>query len=92
MGAGATSRGSEKRGRPSQPSCSMASRPLCASPRTKQESVWMCREALGQAWRVRRTAHSSAILLEREGPARWCESEQLQGETQAEPAMQKGEP
>jgi hypothetical protein len=48
----------------------------------------MCREVLGQAWRAMRTAHSSAILLEREGPTRWCESEWLHGETQAEPVEQ----
>jgi hypothetical protein len=48
----------------------------------------MCREVLGQAWRAMRTVHSLAILLEREGPTRQCESEQLHGEAQAEPAEQ----
>jgi hypothetical protein len=48
----------------------------------------MCREALGQAWRARRTAHSSAILLEREGPTRQQESERLHGEAHAEPVEQ----
>jgi hypothetical protein len=52
----------------------------------------MWRGEVSQAWRARMTAQSSVTLLERRGPIRRQESECPQGDAQAEPAMQKGEP